>query len=198
MSTAAGESGPLLPPQKPVDKPALPPRLLSVLYGLFHVALLGSCGVTLAALFQRASKVFFAVFLVWVIAFYCVFFFMSWRGMPKESLITVLLASLKRPFPDEAISLPEAQSRASSRPLSATVENFPPGNSSRSPYTYHQPSFRRALSPQEGEILSSNGHWHEEDEDEETQQRRMEEEMGRREVSIITVPKRKLWIANPS
>ena len=36
------------------------------------------------------------------------------------------------------------------------------------------------------------------DEDEETRQHRIEDEMNRRDVSIVTVPKRKLWIANPS
>lgn len=187
-----------MPPQKPISKPTLPPRPLSLLHALFHAALLGSCAVTLVSLFQRAPKAVFAVFLVWVIVFYCVFFSMSWRGMPKESLLSVLLDSLKRHPVDEAISLPDAQSRASSRPLSATNDNFPPPGWLRSPYTYHQPSFRRALSPQEDEILSSNSHRYAEDEDEETQQRRIEEEMGRRDVSIITVPKRKLWIANPS
>ena len=36
------------------------------------------------------------------------------------------------------------------------------------------------------------------DEDEDTRQRRIEDEMARRDVSIVTVPKRKLWVANPS
>jgi hypothetical protein len=34
--------------------------------------------------------------------------------------------------------------------------------------------------------------------DEDMRQRTIEDEMGRREVSIVTIPKRKLWIANPS
>lgn len=34
--------------------------------------------------------------------------------------------------------------------------------------------------------------------DEDTRQRQIEEEMGRREVSIVTVPRRRLWITNPS
>jgi hypothetical protein len=36
------------------------------------------------------------------------------------------------------------------------------------------------------------------DEDEETRQRRIEDEIARRDVSIVTVPKRKLWVVNPS
>ena len=36
------------------------------------------------------------------------------------------------------------------------------------------------------------------DEDEETRQRRIEDEIARRDVTIVTVPKRRLWVANPS
>ena len=47
--------------------------------------------------------------------------------------------------------------------------------------------------------LSADGHYDDdEDEDEDVQQRRMEEELDRRDVSIVTVPKRRLWVANPS
>lgn len=35
------------------------------------------------------------------------------------------------------------------------------------------------------------------DEDEESRQRRIEEEMSRRDVSIVTVPRRKLFLTNP-
>ena len=36
------------------------------------------------------------------------------------------------------------------------------------------------------------------DEDEETRQRRIEDEISRRDVTIVTVSKRKLWVTNPS
>ena len=36
------------------------------------------------------------------------------------------------------------------------------------------------------------------DEDEETRQRRIEDEISRRDVTIVTIPKRKLWVTNPS
>lgn len=150
------------------------------------------------ALFQRAPKALFIVFLLWVLIFYCTLLAMAWHGLPKDSLLSVILDTLKNHPRDEAIDLPEAQSRASPRPLSVLNEGFPSANGSRSPYTYHQPTFRRALSPHEDDMFSESGQHYEDDEDEATQQRRIEEEMGRREVSIITVPKRKLWIANPS
>jgi len=37
----------------------------------------------------------------------------------------------------------------------------------------------------------------EDDADEDTMQQRIEDEMARRDVSIITVPRKKLWITNP-
>lgn len=75
----------------------------------------------------------------------------------------------------------------------------------RGPYL-HSPPFR-AVQVQEGEgyDMIGTGRHHEDgeddpddDEDEETRQRRIEGEMNRRDVSIVTVPKKKLWIANPS
>lgn len=62
----------------------------------------------------------------------------------------------------------------------------------------HQPLFRRALSSHEDDILSSENHDDDGDDDEHARQRRIEQEMDRRDVSIVTVPKRKLWITNPS
>jgi len=75
---------------------------------------------------------------------------------------------------------------------------------SQSPYTFHQPAYRRAVSSiEEDDIMSSTSHGGprsegEEDVEDEESQRRIEQEMERREVSIVTVPKRRLWIANPS
>ena len=48
-------------------------------------------------------------------------------------------------------------------------------------------------------VPSSDGNRSEDDdEDDELQQRRIEQEMERRDVSIVTVPKRKLFLTNPS
>jgi len=70
------------------------------------------------------------------------------------------------------------------------------------PYTYHQPPYRRVepLSDSErGSRFSrqpQSAMSDEEDEDDDDRQRQMEIEMARREVSVITVPKRRLVIAN--
>jgi hypothetical protein len=49
-----------------------------------------------------------------------------------------------------------------------------------------------------GAPLSVEGDDNDDDLDDDTRQRVIEEEMQRRDVSIVTVPRRKLWIANPT
>lgn len=75
-----------------------------------------------------------------------------------------------------------------------------------SPYIYHQPRWRRAVSSDEDAAARTpHAGFHpveadtpDDDEDEDDRQRHMEEELERRDVNIVTVPRRKLWIANPS
>ena len=71
------------------------------------------------------------------------------------------------------------------------------------PY-YQQPPWRRAVSPDRLTRTSYGRPTPELDEvdddddlDESDRQRRMEEELERRDVHIITVPRKKLWVANP-
>lgn len=73
------------------------------------------------------------------------------------------------------------------------------------PYIYHQPPWRRAISPEEDISTSHGGHHtleldepEDDDDDDDDRQRRMEEELERRDVNIVTVPRRRLWITNPS
>lgn len=166
---------------------------------LLHAAILGVCVVVLIQLWQHAPKAAFAVFLVWTIAFYCIVFFLAWRGTPRASILSVLLSSLR--YHNEPPQTQLSYSTSPSRPMSRNDLYAFPGES-RGPYTYHQPPARRALSTLEDDRLSFNGQSgprsEVDDEDEETEHRRIEQEMDRRDVSIVTVPKRKLWIANPS
>lgn len=78
-------------------------------------------------------------------------------------------------------------------------------NSGNSPYAYHQPSWRRAVSPDDDLTRTSHGRPtvetdvdDDDDEDEASRQRRMEDELERRDVHIVTVPRKRLWITNPS
>lgn len=86
----------------------------------------------------------------------------------------------------------------------AGTDQLPFPTEPRGPYL-HQPPYRTA---HEDDYYSTSHGGHrsdateaeeaESEEDDDTRQRRMEGEMGRRDVSIVTVPKRKLWITNPS
>jgi len=83
----------------------------------------------------------------------------------------------------------------------AGTDQFPFPPEPRSPYL-QQPLFHTApdddLRSSSYAGLRSETEEVESDEDEETRQRRIEDEMARRDVSIVTVPKRKLWVVNPS
>ncbi|KAH8118402.1 hypothetical protein DFH11DRAFT_1567220 [Phellopilus nigrolimitatus] len=195
----ARSTGPLfLSNPSPEFRPLLPSKTLSLLHVLLHAAILGICVVVLVQLWQRAPKATFAVFLIWTVAFYCVLYLLAWREMPKASIPTLLFSSLT--FHG---GLAQGDPHSSRRLSTVASEQYAFPSESRSPYTFHQPLFRRALSAHEDERLSSSGHGgqrpdDEDDEEDETQQRRIEQEMDRRDVSIVTVPKRKLWITNPS
>ncbi len=201
---------PLVPPTPipgpPIIRPQLPSRLHSFTHIILHAFILGTCVVALVALWQRAPKVTFVVFLLWTLAFYAVIFSLSWRGRPQRSILSVLLFSLRDsqhhhnylPPPATPSNTGLPPTPPSSRPLSTFMNDqytFP-SDPRGGPYI-HQPLFRTTLSTHEDDLVSSEAH-DDDDEDENARQRRIEQEMDRRDVSIVTVPKRKLWITNPS
>jgi hypothetical protein len=174
--------------------PEFPPLFESLLHILFNAFLVGLCVVSLVELWNRAPVATFAVFLVWTVIFYALLCILAWKGHPKESILAAAIFRLWS-VPHNGSSIPP------SRPLSTEGADSPITPDSRGPYMHHQPTFRTAASPED--ITTSNPrHFDTEDgndvEDEEIQQRRIEEEMSRRDVSIVTVPRRKLWITNPS
>ncbi|KAL4242047.1 hypothetical protein ABKN59_000582 [Abortiporus biennis] len=152
--------------------PQMPPPFQAVIHVLLHAFLLGLCILALSALWLRGPKAAFGVFLGWTVMFYSILFTLSWRGIPREPLSDIGLESI--PFPSD----------------------------SRSPYQHHQPPFRAAGDYEGYPTSSQGGHGtlevdDDDDVDEETRQLRIEEEMNRRDVSIVTVPKRKLFLTNP-
>ena len=167
-----------------------------------HAAILGLCIVTLIELFQRAPIVFFILYLLWTLAFYVIIYFLIRRAPPTRSSPFIPFAGLYTPAGKQAAEQTSSVHPSSppSRPLSRNELYAFPGGDSRGPYL-HQPLFRRALSPplMGARVPSSDGNRSEDDdEDDELQQRRIEQEMERRDVSIVTVPKRKLFLTNPS
>ncbi|RDB22576.1 Dynein regulatory complex subunit 7 [Hypsizygus marmoreus] len=185
-STPATTDG--LMPRNHIRSPLeFPSPLAAGLHIVIHGLLIGLCIIVLIALWERASVAAFAVFLVWTIIFYLTIFACAWHLRPGGSILSVICGRLG--------TQPQVAAPAFTPPT-------PLPDPSPGPYI-HQPPYRAALSPDE--VSSSNGGPRsvetadEDDEiDEETRQRMIEEEMGRRDVSIVTVPKRKLWITNPS
>jgi hypothetical protein len=187
------------PPSAKLQRPLIPAKEEIVLRIFMHALILGLCVLSLVELWKRASIGLFVAFLIWTVAFYVILIFLSWNGRPRYSTLTVLLRNIRGPAPSS--SAPTGTPNAS-RPISMAGTDqalFP--QELRSPYL-HQPLFHPApeddLHSASYAGLRSEPEENESDEDEETRQRRIEDEMGRRDVSIVTVPKRKLWVANPS
>jgi hypothetical protein len=160
-----------------------PYRLASHL--LFHALLISLCILTLVEFWSRTLNAAFAVFLVWTLVLYSLVAVFAFFGRPSTSLLAVIISRLRAP---PLLTFTEP-------PLPTVTDNSLPDT--RGPYIHHQPPFRMA-GHDDSSISPRSIETHDEDEDEDTRQQRIEEEMGRRDVSIVTVPRRKLWIANPS
>lgn len=183
------------PPTAKLQQPLFPTKEEIALRIATHVLILGLCILSLVELWKRASRGLFVAFLIWTVSFYIILVVLSWNGRPGYSTLTILLYNIRGT--GQSTSAPIGTPNAS-RPISvAGTDQF---QEPRNPYL-HQPLFYPTgeddlhsasyaglrSEPEEGS-----------DEDEEARQRRIEEEMARRDVSIVTVPKRKLWVANPS
>ena len=185
-------------PPPPVDYPS---PLEAVFHTIFHALLLALCILCLVQLWRGASVVAFVIFLVWTVGFYVAMAVLAWNGRPGASVLAVTLSRL-RAQPNQ--HHPNLQPQPSSRPMSSTTGEPPSFTQDlASPYL-HSPPFRAVQGDEYYDMMSTSRH-HEDgeddpydDEDEETRQQRIEGEMSRRDVSIVTVPKRKLWVANPT
>lgn len=181
----------MTPSMDPFSQPELPHALDIFLRIIFHTSLLAICGLTLTALWSH--KTGFAVFLAWTLAFYVLLFICAWYGRSRHSTLTVMISRL-RARPSHAAQPP------THLPLSA-VDQYPLQADARGPYVHHQPPYRALgtddVSTSNGDPRSVENDDDDDEEDEDARQRIIEDEMARREVSIITVPRRKLWITNP-
>jgi hypothetical protein len=174
--------------QLPVPRP-LPSIGHVIIRILFHVFLFGLCVVSLMMLWSRAPRAAFAVFLVWTVAFYVILISLAWRGRPSHSVLSIMLYRLRG---RHEVAIP----KIISTPSSPSPQPIPFPSS----YPYlHQPSYHPvSTGPDTGIERTPSPHDDDEEEDEDVRQRRIEDEMERRDVSIVTVPKRRLWITNPS
>lgn len=148
--------------------------------------LLGLSILTLINLWLRAPKYGFIIFLIWTVIFYAIMIYFALRHRAECSFSSAL-CSLQNP--------PLRNTPVDPNPPSVLAEVNP------GPYA-HQPPYRLAtaadeISSSQDAPRSTETDGQEEDLDDDTRQRIIEEEIGRRDVSIITIQRRKLWIANP-
>ncbi|KAK0206538.1 hypothetical protein DFS33DRAFT_1420130 [Desarmillaria ectypa] len=186
----------LLVPSGPSRPMEFPPLIETIVHVLLHMFLLGLCIVALIALWSRAPRAIFAVFLAWTTCFYVALILFAWHGRPRHSIVAVVFSRLRsQSYHSAAVSNLSTPNRPNSDGVVLTTD---------SPYL-HQPSYRPVASDMHDGTSYTQGPRNmdadnddDQDEDEDTRQQRIENEIGRREVSIVTVPKRKLWITNPS
>lgn len=182
---SAAASGPAYPPSlhSTSGSRGTPSVLIIAAYAVAQIGFLGLNVITLVALWKHAPRAAFIVFLIWVVLFYALLFLVPQR-LEVERHILSIISRRKQKQPDVPAAIPSSPT--------------PPPNSSHGPYL-HTPSFTRTPPT---DMSSGGARSAEEDDDddidEDTRQRMIEAEMDRREVSIITMPKRKLWVANPS
>ncbi|KZV76045.1 hypothetical protein PENSPDRAFT_727607 [Peniophora sp. CONT] len=191
-------NGNSIPPS--MQAPSMPPATEILLHSALHASLLALTVLSLVAFWQRGQIVAFAIFLALTVVLYGVFIALAWYGRPANSTLTVFLARVRGDggyTPAPATPMP-----GDSRPLSPAVQGSGSG-----PYLNSPPFRSAALQEEDGYVASRHDHLSAEaegdedadtDEDEDSRQRRIEDEMARREVSIVTVPRRKLWVANPT
>ncbi|KZT12572.1 uncharacterized protein LAESUDRAFT_5846 [Laetiporus sulphureus 93-53] len=191
-------SGLMTPAEQVHIYPEMPSTVDGILHILFHILLLGLCILSLVALYLRAPLAGFIIFLIGTVVFYIFLIALSWCGKPRKSVLSAVIARL-RGVPTHPQHSP---SNASPSRATSTVGLEVPCVENRGPYQHHQPPFRTTMSVGLDDYATSHGHGtteveEEDEEDEDTRQHRIEEEMSRRDVSIVTVPKRKLFLTNP-
>ena len=172
----------------------MPHPLVGCLHVLFHALLFGLCVFTLVELWSRAPRAAFIIFLVGTIAFYLALLVLAFYEKPRVSILSTVIFRLRGGHPPS----PTGTTPVPSRPLSTAGSEVPDG---RGPYQHHQPPYRATSAGVDATSIS-NGHGmtdvdDEDEDDEDARQRRIEEEMSRRDVSIVTVPRRKLFLTNP-
>ncbi|KIK65282.1 hypothetical protein GYMLUDRAFT_193672 [Collybiopsis luxurians FD-317 M1] len=177
--------------------PRMPGTMRAVSHILLQLSILSLTIISLIVLWPH-SLAGFVVFLIWTIAYYVALIILAWKGIPNVSILAVVLTRLRtnpdHPQPQELAEYIASQSP----PVSAPDHYVFP---TQGPY-YHEPLFQTAgstdLSHGGPRSVATDGDG-DDDEDEDARQRRIESEMERREiVTVTTVPRRKLLVANPS
>ncbi|KAH9482635.1 hypothetical protein JR316_0004735 [Psilocybe cubensis] len=162
-----------------------PPPSHAILHTLTQLSIAGLAVVSLAQLWARAPRYLFAILFIILVTYYAVLILLACHHRPTSSLLTMMIWRLRG---------------NSTQTDKHPTESTPP----QGPYTHHRPTYRVITHPDElsysqhASPLSADTDDNDDMMDEDTRQRAIEEEMDRREVSIVTVPRRKLTVVNPS
>ncbi|KAF5393673.1 hypothetical protein D9757_000040 [Collybiopsis confluens] len=177
------------------SSPRMPGPITFVFHLLLHLSMLGLAIVSLIILWSH-SLAGFIVFLIWIIAHYAGLFILAWNGLPTISILAVILMRL-RTNPDLQPPQELAEYIASQSPAVSAPDHY--AFPTQGPYS-HEPPFLTAGSTDfsHGGPRSAETDGDDEEEDEDARQQRIEGEMERREIVTVTMPRRKLLIANPS
>ncbi|KAF8076371.1 hypothetical protein FPV67DRAFT_1664652 [Lyophyllum atratum] len=144
--------------------PDLPSVLEMTLHVIVQTLFLGMSIFTMIALWSRAPKAAFAVFLVWTVVFYSVMVAYAWHLQPDRSMLSVI-CSQWGPKPQD-VSIPTTRSDSTAEP--------PPG-----PYVHHQPPYRAASGPDDASFSQAAPQSAKDDQDddidEHTRQRMIED-----------------------
>lgn len=182
-----------------------PSTRIVLLHCSFHLLLLALSIFTATSIFLKADSMLAtplgAVFVVLVAAFYILMIVLAIRGKPRGSITAVIINRLR--------ANGEAQKRASAHDIkleehspAAPEDRHGAGDHSVMGETTTLKSSTRASrafiqhSRYSEEILNTRGQEAAAHTDDEDEAESIEREMGRRDVSIVTVPKRRLFIAN--
>ncbi|KAF9451711.1 hypothetical protein P691DRAFT_796346 [Macrolepiota fuliginosa MF-IS2] len=190
----------LLAPTDDIPQPSplakLPTFSDILLHTFTQASILGLSVLVLVELWIRASKVFFILFLIWTVAFYVILLLLAWSYRPRVSVLSTFFYWLRNPRSTRSLS----EKPLTPLPQSPLNAHHPAPLQNTGPYL-HQPLYRTTATDEYStshmgpRSVEADG---DDEIDEITRQRRIEEEMDRREVSIVTMPKRRLWVTNPS
>ncbi|KAF5331522.1 hypothetical protein D9611_007682 [Ephemerocybe angulata] len=172
-----------------------PSFLLVAAYLVAQAGFIGIFVITLIAMWRHGPLVGFILFLVGITLFYITILWSPHRLPVEDYLFSFSCLRRRRGLNSSPIPGPAPVTAPQSPPVQ-------PAPHVQGPYLHAPPFSRtrsnfgvggsgRPVSPEENED-------DDDDMDENARQRMIEDEMSRRDVSIVTTPKRKLWVVNPS
>ena len=185
-SSGAHEVHPATPAVPALTPPLLPSTTSRVVFDiLVQIVLFWALAFWIVSLAICETVAGLIILAVAALAYYTALLSLAWLMRPRRSILVVIVSRLRGDPTDTAL---RAEVRVDEEP-ELTPPSSPIGG--RVPYI-HSPPWRVA---DEARSIGTTEPTYD-DEDDEVRQARMEEEMARRDVSIFTVPKKRLVVRN--